>query len=97
MAAEHNTHIKSRVEYQKNRIIEKKKELENKSHIRTKKRIRIRLIPIWLRIVILAILLTVSACIGVIVGYGVIGDGDVEDALKISTWQHIIDLVEKKK
>lgn len=29
------------------------------------------------------------------IGYGVLGDGRPLDALKPSTWQHIIDLVEK--
>ncbi|WP_328797274.1 DNA-directed RNA polymerase subunit beta [Heyndrickxia sporothermodurans] len=40
--------------------------------------------------------LFISLILGVIIGYGVIGDGKPMDALKKSTWTHIIDLVNKK-
>ncbi|MFC4321946.1 DNA-directed RNA polymerase subunit beta [Litchfieldia salsa] len=63
---------------------------------KTRRLVRLRLIPIWLRLLIVAALILLSATAGVIVGYGVIGDGEPTDALKTSTWQHIIDLVEKK-
>jgi hypothetical protein len=62
----------------------------------TNKRIRIRLIPIWLRIVLLVILTGVFALAGATVGYSVLGNGNAGDVLKGSTWTHIIDLVEKK-
>ncbi|WP_027407995.1 DNA-directed RNA polymerase subunit beta [Anoxybacteroides tepidamans] len=54
-----------------------------------------RLLPIWLRLVIVAALIVVSTVIGAMVGYSVLGDGKPLDALKPSTWQHIIDIVEK--
>ncbi|MEH7494205.1 DNA-directed RNA polymerase subunit beta [Neobacillus niacini] len=60
------------------------------------KRIRIRLIPIWLRIVLLVIFTGLFMVAGAAVGYGVLGSGDPGDVLKGSTWTHIIDLVEKK-
>ena len=62
----------------------------------TNKRIRIRLIPIWLRIVLLVIFTGVFAVAGATVGYSVLGNGNAGDVLKGSTWAHIIDLVEKK-
>lgn len=52
-----------------------------------------RLIPIWLRLLIVAILVGISITVGVMVGYGVIGDGEALDALKISTWKHLLDLI----
>lgn len=55
--------------------------------------IKKRLIPIWLRLLIVAVLLVLSMIAGMIVGYGVIGDGKPMDALKISTWEHLVDLV----
>lgn len=61
------------------------------------KRIRIRLFPIWLRIVLLAVFVVVSVLAGAAVGYGVIGDGKPADVFKESTWTHIRDLVEKGK
>ncbi|MGJ7920779.1 DNA-directed RNA polymerase subunit beta [Neobacillus sp. LXY-4] len=62
-----------------------------------KSRIRIRLIPIWLRLVIIILLLSFSLMSGMMVGYGVIGDGKPFDALKQSTWTHIVDIINKEK
>ncbi|WP_338778833.1 DNA-directed RNA polymerase subunit beta [Metabacillus sp. FJAT-52054] len=59
-------------------------------------KIRIRLFPIWLRLLIVAFLFILAAITGAMVGYGVIGDGNPLDVLKPSTWQHIVDLVEKE-
>lgn len=59
-------------------------------------RLRRRLIPIWLRLVIVFVLVLLSGMIGAMVGYGVIGEGNAWDALKPATWQHIIDLIEKQ-
>lgn len=59
-------------------------------------RIRIRLIPIWLRIIIVALLIVISTIAGAAVGYSVMGDGEVKDIFQKSTWTHIFDLVEKE-
>lgn len=61
-----------------------------------KKRVRIRLIPIWLRLVLLVILMCVSLMAGAVVGFSVLGDGKAADVFKPSTWVHIRDLVNKK-
>ncbi|NSL52048.1 DNA-directed RNA polymerase subunit beta [Calidifontibacillus erzurumensis] len=68
-------------------------EKQNTKKEAEEKPIKIRLIPIWLRFVIVAILLVLSLVAGLMVGYGVIGDGQAIDALKISTWKHLYDLV----
>ena len=60
------------------------------------RRIRIRLIPIWLRIILLVVFTGVFMLAGAAIGYGVLGSGNPGDVLKGSTWTHIIDLVEKK-
>ena len=54
--------------------------------------VRLRLLPIWLRIIIVAALFIAAAVIGVIFGYSVIGEGNVGDALKWGTWRHILDI-----
>lgn len=72
----------------------KKKKIEERRTARREK-IRVRLIPIWLRIVLVLFAIVVSVLSGVIVGYGVIGDGNPMDALSKSTWTHIVDLVNK--
>lgn len=60
-----------------------------------KERIRIRLLPIWLRLVIVCVLIAVCILAGAIVGYSVVGGGKVSEVFKKSTWTHIVDLVNK--
>ncbi|WP_417898695.1 DNA-directed RNA polymerase subunit beta [Bacillus haimaensis] len=57
---------------------------------------RIRLIPIWLRLIIILGVMILAAVAGAMFGYGVLGDGNPIDVLDKSTWQHIIDLVNKE-
>jgi flagellar basal body-associated protein FliL len=83
---------KTREEYRK--INEEKKKVEV---IRPKrKRIRVRMFPIWLRFIVLLVLIVVFMSAGAAVGYGVIGSGKTMDVFKVSTWTHISDLVSKK-
>ncbi|AGT33688.1 hypothetical protein M493_17400 [Geobacillus genomosp. 3] len=56
---------------------------------------RTRLIPIWLRLIIVAALMALSLTVGAIIGYSAIGDGAWLDVFRPSTWQHIVDVVEK--
>lgn len=58
-----------------------------------KKQIRTRLLPIWLRLILVTVLLAVSLVLGAMFGYGVVGDGDPLDVLEKETWQHIYDVV----
>lgn len=58
--------------------------------------VQIRMFPIWLRILIVLILLIVSAAAGLMVGYGIIGEGEPKDALKWETYQHILDIKDGK-
>ncbi|MCM3714320.1 DNA-directed RNA polymerase subunit beta [Halalkalibacter oceani] len=60
---------------------------------KSRRRPRLRLIPIWLRILLSIVLIGGSLLLGLIVGYGVIGDGDPADALKPETWYHILDII----
>ena len=57
---------------------------------------RVRMFPIWLRLILVIVLAAVSLTIGAVIGYSVIGDGKAGDTFKQSTWTHIIDLVEKE-
>ncbi|PLR76182.1 DNA-directed RNA polymerase subunit beta [Bacillus sp. V3-13] len=70
-----------------------KKEQQEKAR-KTNERVRTRLIPIWLRVIIVIVLIFVCLVAGAMVGYGVIGDGKATDVFKESTWTHIIDLIE---
>ncbi|MBM7618589.1 anti-sigma factor RsiW [Bacillus tianshenii] len=57
---------------------------------------RVRLIPIWLRLIIVLGVMIIAVVAGAMFGYGVLGDGKPMDVLDKSTWQHIIDLVNKE-
>ena len=56
-------------------------------------RVRIRLIPIWLRIIIVIILLALAIVLGAMFGYAGLGEGEASDVFKKETWQHIFDLM----
>ncbi|WP_235991854.1 DNA-directed RNA polymerase subunit beta [Metabacillus schmidteae] len=94
MVAKETTKAVSREEVKK---INAKKNQEEKQDQQTEKvKLRIRLIPIWLRVVLVLLAMVISLIVGLMIGYGVIGNGNPEEALDKSTWQHIIDLVEKE-
>ncbi|WP_404446007.1 DNA-directed RNA polymerase subunit beta [Sutcliffiella horikoshii] len=61
-----------------------------------KYKFRIRLIPIWLRLIILVAIMAVAIIAGAMFGYGVLGGGNPMDVLNKETWQHILDLVNKE-
>ncbi|RFA36781.1 hypothetical protein CAI16_03530 [Virgibacillus dokdonensis] len=69
------------------------KQTPNKKSVR----LRVRIFPIWLRIIVTLLFCMIALVVGLMVGYGVIGDGSPLDVLKIETWQHIIDIVTKSK
>lgn len=62
----------------------------------THKKIRIRLIPIWLRLILVAVAVVCATIIGSVVGYSVIGDGKPSEVFHKDTWIHIRDLVVKE-
>jgi hypothetical protein len=77
--------------------LQKNEQKEEPKHAEKEKKVRIRLIPIWLRVIIVIALIFISMMVGAAIGYGVLGDGKVIDIFKPSTWTHMIDLVEKEK
>lgn len=58
-----------------------------------KRWVRIRLIPIWLRILIVLLAIAAAVALGLMFGYGVLGEGKAVDALKPDTWKHILDII----
>lgn len=60
-------------------------------------KVRLRLIPIWLRIIIVILLFLVAVIVGLVIGYSVIGDGAASDVLKWETWQHLLDIINGKE
>jgi hypothetical protein len=67
-----------------------------KEHEATKK-LRVRLFPIWLRVVCLLVLCFVALAGGAMIGYGIIGKGNPMDVFDVKTWTHIRDIINLKK
>ncbi|MEK4484622.1 DNA-directed RNA polymerase subunit beta [Psychrobacillus sp. FSL H8-0484] len=67
-------------------------EKEQATDVKTTKWVQIRMFPIWLRILLIIVLFAGAAALGLMVGYGVLGDGSPKDALKWETYQHILDI-----
>lgn len=76
---------------QNRREIREKREKVKKE----KRRKPIRLIPIWLRVILVALLFAGSLIAGLMFGYGVVGDGEPRDAITKGPWQQIIDIIYK--
>ncbi|RKQ34352.1 DNA-directed RNA polymerase subunit beta [Oceanobacillus halophilus] len=74
----------------------KQQKEKRKAAKRENKRPRRRIFPIWLRIILLIIFAAAALVAGLMVGYGIMGDGNPTDILKTETWQHIIDIVFKE-
>ncbi len=82
------------------------RKMENKGNLSEEKKVnrrerrkreRIRLIPIWLRLIIILFLLIISLVAGLMFGYGVIGDGNPIDAVNPKVWTHIYDMITGKE
>ncbi|MDV6378252.1 DNA-directed RNA polymerase subunit beta [Sporosarcina sp. GW1-11] len=58
--------------------------------------VQVRLIPIWLRLLILLVLMASAAALGAVIGFSVIGDGSAGDVFQKETWQHIFDIMNGK-
>lgn len=72
--------------------IQKEKEKKKKQNPSN----RIRLIPIWARIILVVLFFAASLIAGAMLGYGIVGDGEPRDVLNKETWQNIHDIIYKE-
>jgi hypothetical protein len=77
--------------------LKKQKSLKEETTEKRRIWVQMRLLPIWLRIVLVLLLLAGAAILGAIVGYGYVGDGQPSDVLKKETWIHILDIINGKE
>lgn len=68
-------------------------DVEQSSKQRKSQKVKVRLIPIWLRLMIIGFLLFISIAVGAIIGYSVLGDGHPLGVFKKSTWQQIVNFI----
>lgn len=86
---------KQKAQSREQRKIDKQneKKLAKQQELEKIKRPRMRVIPIWIRIILVAAFFCVAVVAGAMFGYGILGDGAPMDVLKKDTWEHIFDLV----
>ncbi|HLS09906.1 DNA-directed RNA polymerase subunit beta [Lentibacillus sp.] len=88
---------KQQQEVSPDQMTRKEQKKKRKQEKRKHKKPRRRIFPIWLRIIVVLVLSIIALASGLMIGYGVIGDGNPTDALEWQTWQHIIDIVIKEE
>lgn len=71
------------------------REAKRQQEKQQKKRYRLRLMPVWLRVVVLLLLCIFALVVGTMIGFGVIGGGQAFDVFHKETWQHIYDVIYK--
>ncbi|HJF34169.1 MAG TPA: DNA-directed RNA polymerase subunit beta [Sporosarcina psychrophila] len=59
--------------------------------------VQIRILPIWLRVILVLLLLAGAAYLGAVIGYSSIGDGEPGEVFKKETWTHIMDIINGKE
>ena len=76
----------------KQRRLEKAQATEIEAEAKKTYWVQIRMFPIWLRILIILGIFSGAAVMGLMFGFGVLGEGTPSDALKWETYQHIFDI-----
>lgn len=61
------------------------------------KKLRVRVFPVWLRLIVILVLCVIALVGGAMMGYGIIGKGDPLNVFDIKTWTHIRDIIYLKK
>ncbi|MEK5382549.1 DNA-directed RNA polymerase subunit beta [Niallia sp. FSL W8-0635] len=75
---------------------ERKEQKNTEENASSKQRVRVRLFPIWLRIIVIILIMAVSLLAGAVIGYSVMGDGKASDTFKKDTWTHIVNLINEE-
>ncbi|MDQ0160514.1 DNA-directed RNA polymerase subunit beta [Alkalibacillus salilacus] len=70
---------------------------EEKKKNKKKRKGRVRYLPVWLRFLLVIILAIVATILGLMVGYGVVGEGDdPSSVLDPDLWQNMYDYIRGK-
>nr|WP_106783556.1 DNA-directed RNA polymerase subunit beta [Lysinibacillus timonensis] len=91
-----------RVDRRRQRTVTKKearqrRDEDKKTPESTKELILSRLLSTAIKLLLFIAVLLLSAVVGLMIGYGVIGTGNPIDALNWATWQHMLDIINGKE
>lgn len=76
---------------------EVKSETEEATKTKPVRWVQIRILPIYVRVLLVIILLVAAAIIGALIGYSVLGDGSASGIFQKETWTHIFDIMSGKE
>ncbi|SOC34751.1 DNA-directed RNA polymerase subunit beta [Ureibacillus acetophenoni] len=76
---------------------ESKQKKEVKQPQTTKEILFSRLLATAIKVIVFFAVLLFVAIAGLMIGYGVIGEGNPVDALNWDTWQHMLDIINGKE
>lgn len=76
------------------KLFKKKEKAVQEKELSEVKWVQIRLLPIWLRILLVILLLVGIGVLGLLMGYSVVGDGAPSEIFKKETWTHITDIIQ---
>ncbi len=68
-----------------------------KKERKTTRQLKVRVFPIWLRLIVIVVFCAAALVGGAMVGYGIIGKGNPMDVFNMDTWTHIRDIIYAKK
>lgn len=74
----------------------RQRKLERKAAKKRNKTPMRRIFPLWLRLIVVLGLCIVALIAGLMVGYGILGDGVPSDILHKETWKHILNLIKNE-
>ncbi|GAJ97340.1 MULTISPECIES: DNA-directed RNA polymerase subunit beta [Geomicrobium] len=87
-------HAKDEVNENETKAMRKQRRKEKRQEKRALKRSRkVRLVPIWLRLVLIVVLFAAMIVLGLLFGYRVIGGGEGYDILQWETWTDLYDYI----
>lgn len=85
-------------EVQKTRTKRKEKmETEELTETKPVRWVQIRILPIYVRVILVILLLIVAAVLGAVIGFSILGDGAASDIFQKDTWAHIFDIMSGKE
>ncbi|WP_432354097.1 DNA-directed RNA polymerase subunit beta [Sporosarcina sp. A2] len=73
------------------------KEVEVEADAKPVRWVQIRILPIYVRVLLVLVLLAAAVVLGAFIGFSILGDGAASDIFHKETWTHIFDIMNGKQ
>ncbi|REB08495.1 DNA-directed RNA polymerase subunit beta [Sporosarcina sp. BI001-red] len=74
-----------------------KTESEETTEAKPVRWVQVRILPIYVRVILVIVLLIVASVVGALIGYSILGDGTASGIFQKDTWAHIFDIMSGKE